>query len=73
MRMMAGIIFVIAQVSHLAAAPNEGPSAEQLFRQFDLFGTWATICAFPEVGDQSLCEDYRAKPWRDHGRAPSRQ
>jgi hypothetical protein len=48
MRMMAGIIFVIAQVSHLAAAPNEGPSAEQLFRQFDLFGTWATICAFPE-------------------------
>lgn len=38
---------VIATAWPVAAIPDEGPSAEQVLRQFGLFGEWASDCATP--------------------------
>jgi hypothetical protein len=52
--MRVGAVFVvlfttamIATAVPTAAAPGEGPSPEQLFKQFGLLGTWAIDCAAP--------------------------
>jgi hypothetical protein len=46
MRIVAVLVGVLATAVPAGAAP-EKPSTDQLFREFDLFGTWATICEFP--------------------------
>ena len=45
--MRIALIFVLAFVTNLPAAADTGPSVEQVFREFGLFGTWATNCKGP--------------------------
>ena len=46
-RIVAILLAVVAIATALpaVAANGEGPPPEQLFQQFDLFGTWATDCS----------------------------
>ena len=45
--MRIALIFVLAFVTSLPAAADSGPLVEQVFREFGLFGTWATNCKGP--------------------------
>jgi hypothetical protein len=45
MRIVAVLLAVVATA--MPAAASEGPAPEQLFQQFDLFGTWASNCQAP--------------------------
>lgn len=47
MRIRAALVCFVTAAVPAAAATSEGPAPEQLFREFGLFGTWATICEFP--------------------------
>jgi hypothetical protein len=44
MRIVAVLLASLAAALPAAAASGEGPSPEQLFLEFDLFGTWASHC-----------------------------
>jgi hypothetical protein len=46
MRFVAVLLALVATALP-AAATGEGPPPEQLFQQFDLFGTWASNCSAP--------------------------
>jgi hypothetical protein len=43
-RIVAVLLVVVATALPAVASSGEGPPPEQLFRQFGLFGTWATDC-----------------------------
>lgn len=45
--MRIALVLVLAVVTSLPAAADTGPLVEQLFRDFGLFGTWATNCQAP--------------------------
>lgn len=45
--MRFALILVLAFVATLPAAADTGPLVEQVFREFGLFGTWATDCQGP--------------------------
>ena len=45
--MRNALIFVLALVTSLPAAADNGPLVEQVFREFGLFGTWAINCQDP--------------------------
>jgi hypothetical protein len=47
MRIVAVLVVLLATAMPAAAASGEGPSPDQLFKQFGLFGTWAIDCASP--------------------------
>jgi hypothetical protein len=51
MRFAAVLLCVFLTALPAAAAPHEGPSPEELFRQFGLFGQWANDCAKPAAPD----------------------
>ena len=42
--MRFALVFLLAFVASLPAAADSGPSVEQAFREFGLFGTWAIDC-----------------------------
>ena len=45
--MRIALVLVLALVTSLPAAADTGPLVEQVFREFGLFGTWATNCQGP--------------------------
>lgn len=47
MRIVAVVFLVLATAISAKAATGEGPTPEQLFQQFGLFGTWASACDVP--------------------------
>jgi hypothetical protein len=42
--MRFALVLVLALVTSLSAAADTGPLVEQVFREFGLFGAWATDC-----------------------------
>ena len=45
--MRFALVLVLAFLTSLPAVADTGPLVEQLFREFGLFGTWATNCQAP--------------------------
>jgi hypothetical protein len=47
MRVSVVLVLILATATIADVTAGEGPSPEQLFRQFGLFGTWASKCDAP--------------------------